>query len=207
MPFLKKHICLLTRGNGPGCPKCHILQYGYCESFLHVLEKKINSLNRRSDFNEQDRQDIISEFVISIVESVNQFEGRRNAKFSTWANSVFHNKLKDYKKKLKAKKRSIIIAVDNLEEQENKSISIIPNNKEDKGKELIDFLLNMISQQKDRNGCCQLFINYYEWGNKGLNQKEMAKQYGIKSNTFNQRLTRCRKILFQLFKMNNYQSF
>ncbi|MBF0120738.1 MAG: hypothetical protein HQK79_18065 [Desulfobacterales bacterium] len=65
-----------------------------------------------------------------------------------------------------------------------------------------EILLQLIND--DHTGCCKLFIKIYNWFKEGLLQKDMATQMGLKDNTFNQRLSRCRVKIQQLLKEHGY---
>lgn len=53
---------------------------------------------------------------------------------------------------------------------------------------------------EDDDFCARLFLYWYSGLKQGLNQDEMAKNLGLKPNTFNQKLKRCKKTIQQHFQ-------
>ncbi|MDM8551709.1 type III-E CRISPR-associated RpoE-like sigma factor [Desulfobacterales bacterium HSG2] len=202
-----EHSCLLAQGTGAGCEKCHIKLSGHCEEFLTLLKVKELYLKKKDSLQNKDREDIIAEFVLQVHFSVNTFEGRRGAQFRTWAKTIFNNVWADFFDNMKPSKA--VSTPDGIyfrrkpkrEGDEYKPGIFFPITKKSEkaaieARNLVKAILELI--RVDVPGCYRFMLNYCNWEMEGLKQKEMAERYGLKQNTFNQKLLRCKTAIKNL---------
>jgi len=186
-----KHACFSARGKNPDCQQCSINQHGYCDIFLDYISKKIGGI--KSEFPLMDQDDIISLYVIQVQKQMHQFRGNRANEFRGWIKTILKGTKKDYFRK----QENMLPLISNIESDISEQIATIIS---EIIEPIIEVFYEMIAKQKDPGGCCQLFLNYYEWCKEGINQIEMAGRYNLKTNTYNQRLSRCRKKIADLLE-------
>lgn len=92
------HECLKARGTGPGCSECRIMRRGFCSELVAVLQKMAGHLKGhwRETIPAGDRTDVLAGTVEGVFNGIDRFEGRKEARFSTWAWSIYRNKTTDY---------------------------------------------------------------------------------------------------------------
>ncbi|OEU84100.1 MAG: hypothetical protein BA873_08475 [Desulfobulbaceae bacterium C00003063] len=66
-------------------------------------------------------------------------------------------------------------------------------------KDIIDLLTSLLKHDPE---CQKLLVDFCNRTMRGVSQKHMAESYGLKPNTLNQRLKRCRKKLKELLRGN-----
>lgn len=177
------------------CPDCPIHHRGFCDAFGLLLRKFAGHLAARyGAVIPEDRQEqILGDVVAAVVEGVHRFQGRRGARFSTWAWHIGHNKICDHFRRRHAKAETVpeYVAGRLFDSHDPRSD--------------IELKLALTGCFKthladDPKGCLRLLLELYRTFHEGRDQKDLARAYGLKPNTFNQRLRRCRELVRHLFE-------
>lgn len=88
------HACLSAAGKNQSCSQCRIQRAKFCpDPLLKEIKKWINKLK---SMMKEDCEDIIAQTILGIEAGIENFA--RSARFSTWAWSIFKNKLNDYRR-------------------------------------------------------------------------------------------------------------
>ena len=187
-----KHLCFSVRGNDSSCMTCNIKQLGYCELLMNFLNKNYAKfIANKVPTDEQD--DILNLCIVAIQKDINTYQGDKNKIFYGWVRQIINNKIVDYYRKNKINQN---IAINNYNPFD-KFIDI---------QSIVDIFLEMIDNKKDPGGCCQFYLEYYKMCKQYLNfnQKDMAHHCNKKPNTYNQILSRCRKIIAKLLEEKGF---
>ena len=148
--------------------------------------------------NEQTRSDIIAETVVRAMRAIDGFEGR--SKFTTWAWGIYKITLADYFRKsntqLPPHTQPIKVFKD------DPGIEICDERQHDQSETpLLSALKKIASDPEDPDHKDAVFlIDFYDYSSQGKSQKDIAGMLGLKPNTFNQQLKRCRKALKKRLK-------
>ncbi|NPA16000.1 MAG: sigma-70 family RNA polymerase sigma factor [Deferribacteres bacterium] len=151
---------------------------------------------------EEDRKEIFQEFFIRVSKSIGNLRNRGGA--SSFFHAVVDNLVKDYfSDKLKKRYDSIDTfggEEDSEEGRENVILSrlseemYIEKLAEEEIRETAEAIIDFLKKESDLgDDCAELLLYFYRWLKVGLSQKEMAQSMGLKPNTFNQRLKRCKE--------------
>lgn len=175
------------------CPDCPIKHRGFCDAFGTLLGKFVAHMAARygAVIPEDRREQILGEVIEAVLRDIQKFEGRRGAKFATWAWHIGRNKIADYFRRHHASHVPEAAAPEWLACHN-------PRNKIEMKLALSGCFRAHLAT--DPKGCVRLFLDLYRSFLDGRDQKDLAAAYGLKPNTFNQRLKRCREVLRQLFE-------
>lgn len=191
-----KHECLKVQGKGPGCNMCPVYKKGFCVNMIKIIQKMAVNLDKEfQKISLQDREEILSKAVTSILNGIDNFEGRNGARFSTWSWRIFLNNRVNY---FRSAYRRKTITISELLPENNLSETIFNPSEQDSGltakvDEIIEHI--KMSLPNDSSGCIRLFLDLFIVFKNGKSQRELSEDYGIKPNTLNQRIRRCRKII------------
>ncbi|QTA90442.1 type III-E CRISPR-associated RpoE-like sigma factor [Desulfonema magnum] len=185
--------CLRVRGNGTGCEKCAVKIRNFCpDVMIELIEKMSRHLSASfKEMSQTDQDAILSDTVFAIWQGVERFEGRRGARFSTWAWRIFNNKTTDYLRhqyRYRKKELSLSELLADDEQHPAASDSI------DENKETEQILIGLKQNMPDDvMNCIQLLIELDEAKQDKKTQEYLADKYGLKTNTLTKRIVRCRK--------------
>jgi RNA polymerase sigma factor (sigma-70 family) len=180
------HSCVDAKGKGPGCDDCPVMVEGFCQELVDFIRRADNGMKKRYPrVSKFDRLSIIGDTVISILARIENFKGE--SQFSTWAWSICHNKSVDFFRKIERAEK----IGEYLEFAEHSCFGRPDQNL------MIEAEIAHIKILLHKNpDCSKLVIFYYHRKvNRGESQNEMAANFGMKPNSFNQKLKRCRKVL------------
>ena len=180
------HSCVDAKGKGPGCDDCPVMVEGFCQELVDFIRRADNRMKKKYlRVSKFDRLSIIDDTVISILRKIDTFNGE--SKFSTWAWSICLYKSIDFFRKIERAEKigeSLEFMEGPFVERPDQDLMI---------KAEISHIKILLHKNPD---CSKILIFYYHGKeNRGESQKEMAASYGMKSNSFNQKLKRCRKLL------------
>ncbi|GBC60133.1 hypothetical protein DENIS_1078 [Desulfonema ishimotonii] len=212
------HPCLSARAASPECTVCPVFKAGHQEAFVKILEKKVRFLESRKHLSPEDKEDILSEFVLQIQSSTSSFKGQ-NAKFETWAYRIFQNVWADFFRKIKnfktqrtddgiyiqetiKVKKTDKDGREMLEEKARTGVFLpYKENIEDRieSREIFSIFRKAVKDPK-KAFCYHLLVNHYTWKSEGLKQDEMAARYEMRHDTFRKRLSECRSRFKQYLK-------
>ena len=191
-----KHECLKVQGKGPGCYICPVYKKGFCANMIKIIQKMAVNLDKEfQKISLHDREEILSKAVISILNGIDNFEGRNGARFSTWSWRIFLNNRTDY---FRSAYRRKTITISELLPENNLSEMLFKPSEQDSGlTDKVDEIIEHIkmSLPNDFSGCMRLFLDLFIAFKNGNSQKKLSEDYGIKPNTLNQRIRRCRRII------------
>lgn len=192
MTDLTIHSCIKARGKAKGCPKCPIMLKGFCPSLIDfILRAENNTQKKYSSISEHDRHAIIADTVSAIAAYIDSFERRKGSQFSTWAWKIYLNKVADFFRQAREwAPIDNMIASELRDHGSPRSYSF---------KDIVDLLKSLLKHDPE---CQKLLIDFCNRTMQGVSHKEMAESYGLKPNTLNQRLKRCRKKLKDLLRGN-----
>jgi RNA polymerase sigma factor (sigma-70 family) len=198
---------------------------GYGNDFADLLVKKANYLGKQYSLRLEDKEDILSDYVIRVQSSVSGFRGLskegNKAQFNTWANQVFMNTFNDFFRKIKKFRvqqtdKGIFLThkkyLKNSKERGAQTAEeTCPNHKhEEKPGIYIPTAIDTESQIESHiilsslkrmltapaaRNCYNLLIQHEEWKTEGLTQQEMAGQCGLSREYYNRKLSHCRKLI------------
>lgn len=180
------HSCVEVKGKGDGCKRCPVMTKGFCSDLIDFIQRAESSSKKKfSGISEFDRLSVIADTVSAIVVKIDTFKG--DSQFSTWAWRIWNNKRADFFRQLKRGQQ----AEDSLKSLERHS------GQSPDEMLMIEAELKHIRILLEKDpACSKLLIDfYYKKAIAGESQTEIATGYGLKANTFNQRLKRCRKAL------------
>jgi len=192
------HGCLNLRGKGQECLKCEIMARGFCNDLIEILTKMVSNLSSYEGIPPEDRDEILSDTVIGVWKGIDKFEGRNGALFSTWAWAIFKNKRRDYFRRLPSEDVVVFLFLDDHRKKEE--IEMMVSEKESsssRDEEEMEHIIECLKKNIDNDpgGCIHLYLNLFC---SGKDRKVLAEEYGLKLNTFNQRVRRCRKVIRDL---------
>lgn len=165
---------------------------GFCRSLIDfIIRAENNTQKKYPTISEHDRHAIIADTVSAIVANINTFEGRKGSRFSTWAWRIYMNKVANFFRQARE-----WAPIDNMIASE------LPDHGGPRSYSFKDIIDLLKSQLKQNPECQKLLIDFCNRTMQGVSQKEMAESYGLKPNTLNQRLKRCRKKLKELLRGN-----
>lgn len=98
-----------------------------------------------------------------------------------------------------------LVSIEDLSWDLSQDLSDIPDGDTDSklsSQLMVGALLKLIKDEKHKENC-QILIDHYEWGKKGLNQEAMAKRYGISHDNFRTKISRARKHIKKALGMDN----
>ena len=147
---------------------------------------------------EQIRTDIIAETVARVMKAIDGFEEK--SKFTTWAWSIYSRALAEYFRNSCRQMPHLMTSLESLRDEHGVELpderpldTIAPL--------LLNALKKIAANPEDPDYEKALFlVDFYELTMQGKNQIEMAGILGMKSNSFNQRLKRCRNALKKRLK-------
>ena len=186
------HSCIEVQGKGDGCQECPVMLKGFCPNLVDFIQRaESNARKKYSRISEHDRLAIVADTVGAIVSNIHTFEGRRGSRFFTWAWRIYLNKVADFFRQARE-----WVPIDNVIASE------LPDHGRPRScsfNDIIDLLKSLLKHDPE---CQKLLIDFCNRTMQGVSQKEMAESYGLKPNTLNQRLKRCRKKLKELLRGN-----
>ncbi len=186
------HLCIDRPIDDRACAECRIHDRGFCESFRRTLRNIAHHLDARyTSISPADRSDIFSETVEHAVKSIDRFEGRSGAKLSTWIWRIYRNKRTDYFRKTPPpdwRERLAMEAGTARDVTADTELEIAI-------RQCFETLL-----KTDDTGCVGLFASLYRSEKEGKTRAELAEDLGLKLNTLNQRIKRCRKTVSRQFR-------
>jgi len=192
------HECLNLRGKDHECLKCEIMARGFCNDFTDILEKMLSNLtNSYKAIPPEDRDEILSDTVIGVWKGIDKFEGRNGALFSTWSWAIFKNKRKDYFRRLSPEKVLTFLPLDDHQKKEEIEMMVSEKESSSSQDEEMEHIIQCLKRNIDNDpgGCIHLYLDLFC---SGKDRKVLAQEYGLKLNTFNQRVRRCRKVIRDL---------
>lgn len=173
----------------PDCSDCPIRSAGFCTEFQDVLRKiAANLAAKYAGISQEDLEEILANTVEGVLANIGNYEGRRGAKFSTWVWRIYRNKTADFFRAGNAyaeKFADTLAGPDTRVERELKA-------------EIREIFEKSLAD--DSTGCVRLYLDLYGYFNTGKSRKELAAAYGMKPNTLNQKIRRCRKTMKRLFQ-------
>lgn len=201
-----KHLCFSAKGKAEGCEDCNIKRLEFCEKMINILAKQklLYSI-------EQDTvNDIISQVIAGIQKNITFCRGGHEAQFANFVRSIVRFKRADYFRKFYQKTPNFTGSDLNANlgsTSAGKIIELPLEEYEDKLKISPDFeekiyVSQVLSALKEMDiECYNLYLKLYKGFGDRKTQKEIAEELGLKPNTLNKRLERCReKVLEELKK-------
>jgi len=186
-----RHLCIESEGQHARCSDCPISKRGFCHKFRTVLTRIAkNAAHRYAGISPEDREDIFTATVESVLRRIDQFEGRHGAKFSAWVWQIYRNKIIDHFRG----KNSLCL----MEEIREDSEWHDPSEETERKIAISECFKKHLPN--DKTGCIRLYLNLYKSFQKGKNRKALAETYDISPNTLNQRIKRCRVSIRRLFR-------
>lgn len=183
-PSAMNHQCSQCSTLHTGCTDCPVADSGMAEQFGRVVGRMVANINSKySRFHDQVREDVIADTIEGCIKGLPNFEGRRGAKLSSWVWEIYQHKLNDM---LRRFGKGISIDYDELDRH-------APPHREEESRlgDLLEVLGKMAG--KAGNGCAELFLRLHECFQHGYSQKELAAEMGMKTNSLNQKIKRCRE--------------
>jgi RNA polymerase sigma factor (sigma-70 family) len=190
------HLCTNCPTRSPGCVDCSIARSGLTEIFGKAVRTlEIDITRKYPRLGSQAREDIVAEAVMAAINNFPQYEGRRGAKLISWVKSIYKNKISDF-----LRKTPDITLVEYDAGTDNR---VARENVEDSSLErLFGILKEMAEGSKGK--CAQLFLSLHEYFQQGRTQKDMAKDMGMKANSLNQKIKRCREWIKERIGREDY---
>ena len=186
------HPCIDRQLNDRTCAECAIHDRGFCEAFRRALAKIANHLDARyTSISPADRSDIFSATVEHAVKDLDRFEGRSGAKLSTWIWRIYRNKRADYFRRTPPPDWRERLAM----ETDTAHDAAADAELEIAIRQCFEALI-----KTDDTGCVRLYNALYRSEKAGKTRAELARDLGLKLNTLNQRIRRCRKTVARLFR-------
>jgi len=179
------HFCTDCLTRSSGCGDCPVAPSGLAEAFGKAVRAiEIDIARKYPRFDSQDREDVIADAVAGAIRNFPQYEGRREAKLVSWIKSIYRNKVTDL-----LRRNYDITLVEYDAGADNRAAQ---DHKEDYS---LDGLIAILKGMTDhtRENCAKLFLSLHEYFQQGRTQKEMASDMGMKSNSLNQKIKRCRE--------------
>lgn len=190
------HPCIDIRARSPECVPCRIRLRDFCDEFVAALGKIAANLRGRFSYavSEAARDDIVAEVAEAAFRGVDGYEGRHGAAFSSWVWAIYANKRRDYFRSWKSEN----VSLDSLEPWQEPEA--------EDGREARDVAESVyaairLMETSGEAECGRLFHDLYRFLGIGKKQKELAEHYGMKVNSLNQRISRCRRRLKELMGM------
>lgn len=198
--------CIPERNTDVDCfdaGQCEINRYGYCQAFSKFSKERFLSLLKKKGIPEEDYNDLFQDFFCRVSQSIKNL--RSSKSITSFLYSIAYNTITDYiARNLSKRKESLDTAVlfkDNELQEHPNILSASKSSYEEETRqaeiqETAQHII-MILKEMAREGeeCAEFILLFYRGLKRGLSQKEMAKELGLKPNTFNQRLKRCRERL------------
>lgn len=186
------HPCIDRPEQDRACTHCTIHGRGFCGPFQETLRKIARHLDARyTGIPAADRADIVSATVEHAVKSIHRFEGRSGAKLSTWIWRIYRNKRTDYFRKTPPPDLRQRLAAETGTRHDPAGAADL----EIAIRQCFETLL-----ETDETGCVRLYASLYRAEKEGRTRSELADLLGLKLNTLNQRIKRCRKTVAHLFQ-------
>lgn len=179
------HFCTDCLTRSSGCGDCPIASSGLTEAFgkaVRAIEADI--FRKYPRFDPHAREDVIADAVAGAIRNFPQYEGRREAKLVSWIKSIYRNKVTDL-----LRRNYDITLVEYNAEADNRVV--MKHEEEEPLDGLVAILKEMANDTKEN--CAKLFLSLHEYFQQGRTQKEMANDMGMKSNSLNQKIKRCRE--------------
>lgn len=179
------HFCTDCLTRSPGCRDCPIASSGLAEAFgkaVHAIETDM--VRKYPRFDSQIREDVVADTVASAIRNFPQYEGRREAKLVSWVKGIYRNKVTDLLR------RNYDITLVEYDAGADNRIAV-DHTEEDSLDGLVAILQEMADHTKEN--CARLFLSLHDYFRQGRAQKEMASDMGMKSNSLNQKIKRCRE--------------
>lgn len=179
------HFCTDCLTRSPGCGNCPIASSGLAETFGKAVSAiEIDIVRKYPRFDSQDREDVIADAVAGAIRNFPQYEGRREAKLVSWIKGIYRNKVTDLLR------RNYDITLVEYDAGADNRVAM-EHEEEDSLDGLVAILKEMAEGAKEN--CAKLFLSLHEYFQQGRTQKEMANDMGMKSNSLNQKIKRCRE--------------
>lgn len=136
-----------------------------------------------------DREDILAQTAEQVFRDFGDFRGDRPGKFAAWAWRIFRNRLHDHFRSRPPDAEALSDAHPAAGDARDTI-------------ELRMALLQCFHRHLplDADGCVGLYLDLYRTFRTGDDQKKLADARGLKPNTLNQRLRRCRPFIRRLFR-------
>lgn len=172
------------------CAECPLNRRGFRDVWRKAAGRMDRHLTcRYSWLTPEDREDILGQTAEQIFRDIDDFRGRRPGRFAAWAWRIFRNRLHDHFRSRPPVAGALSDALP------------APDTERDHAE--LRLALHQCFQRHlelDEDGCVGLYLDLYQKFRSGLGQKDLATARGLKPNTLNQRLRRCRPFIRRLFR-------
>ncbi|MDD3311447.1 type III-E CRISPR-associated RpoE-like sigma factor [Pseudodesulfovibrio sp.] len=179
------HFCIDCLTRSSGCKDCPIAPSGLTEAFGKAVRGIEADIARKYPrFDSQVREDVVADAVAGAIRNFPQYEGRREAKLVSWVKSIYRNKVTDLLR------RNYDITLVSYDAGADNRAAV-----EEREEEPLDGLIAILKEMSGgaKENCARLFLSLHEYFRQGRTQKEMASDMGMKSNSLNQKIKRCRE--------------
>jgi RNA polymerase sigma factor (sigma-70 family) len=136
-----------------------------------------------------DREDVLGQTAEQVFRDLGEFRGDRPGMFAAWAWRIFRNRLHDHFRSRPPDAEALSGGLHAAGDAPDIN-------------ELRMALLQCFHRHLplDADGCVGLYLDLYRTFRTGDDQKALAEALGLKPNTLNQRLRRCRPFIRRLFR-------
>ena len=190
------HFCTDCLTRSPGCRDCPIAPSGLTEAFGKAVRTiEIDITRKYPRFDSQVREDVIADSVAGAIKNFPQYEGRRGAKLISWVKRIYNNKMTDL-----LRKNYDITLVEYDASADNRAAQ---DHEEDDSLDGLVAILKEMANGTKKN-CAKLFLSLHEYFQQGRTQKEMAGDMGMKPNSLNQKIKRCREWIKERIGRENF---
>lgn len=172
------------------CAECPMDRRGFRDVWREAVGRMERHLSRRySWLSPEDREDILARTVEQVLRDIDDFRGRRPGRFAAWAWRVFRNRVHDHFRSRPPEAGALCDAH-----------PVFENGVDSVELRLAIHRCFQRHLQLDEDGCVGLYLDLYRQFGSGLGRKDLAIARGLKPNTLNQRLRRCRPFIRRLFR-------
>lgn len=172
------------------CADCPLERRGFREVWRDLVGRMERRLSRRHPWlSPRDREDILGRTAELVLRDLDDFRGKRPGRFAAWAWRVFLNRVHDHFRYRPPEAEALSPAH--------------PAPEADRDLAELRLALFQCFQrhlEDDADGCVGLYLDLYRTFQSGQGQKDLATARGLKPNTLNQRLRRCRPFIRRLFR-------
>ena len=179
------HFCIDCLTRSPGCGDCPIAPSGLTEAFGRAVRSiEVDIARKYPRFDPQTREDVVADTVEGAIRNFPQYEGRRGAKLISWIKGIYTNKINDL-----LRKDTDITLIDYDAGADNRVAT------EQTEEPLLDGLVEILKRMADgsKKSCATLFLTLHDYFHQGKTQKDLAGDMGVKPNSLNQQIKRCRE--------------
>lgn len=169
------------------CPDCLVPKLGHRKEMEKAMKRIIKKINEELRSRTPDeRDDFFSEVAMHIIKSVETYDGRNGASFATWAINIANRRVQDFYRRTSRRRPEGgfcelpgELAIASAEHAQLDVCSLL--------KEL------EIHAEDKKSKCLQLIVQLYDAFKRDTSQKDLAEVLGLKPNTLNQSIKRCRE--------------